>query len=176
MREIFTAHFESPIGWVEIQAVRQGILSLNFVETAGAVRRRDSDVSGQPEVLKAGLAQIGEYFRGARSSFSLPLALEGSDFQMNVWKALLRVPYGETTTYRDLAVAVGNTKATRAVGGANHRNPISIIVPCHRVVGSDGRLTGYGGGLWRKEWLLRHERRHTRDKSSTGLQPGGLSA
>lgn len=162
MREIFTAHLESPIGWVEIQAVRQGILSLNFVEKIESGRRPGVGASDPPEVLKAGLAQIGEYFRGARSSFSVPLALEGTDFQMNVWKALLRVPYGETTTYLDLAAAVGNRKATRAVGGANHRNPISIIVPCHRVVGSDGRLTGYGGGLWRKEWLLAHERKHPR--------------
>lgn len=162
MREIFTAHLESPIGWVEIQAVRQGILSLNFVEKIESGRRPAAGASDPPEVLKAGLAQIGEYFRGARSSFSVPLALEGTDFQMNVWKALLRVPYGETTTYLDLAAAVGNRKATRAVGGANHRNPISIIVPCHRVVGSDGRLTGYGGGLSRKEWLLAHERKHPR--------------
>ncbi|MGZ7065727.1 MAG: methylated-DNA--[protein]-cysteine S-methyltransferase, partial [Candidatus Aminicenantales bacterium] len=95
MREIFTAHLESPIGRVEIQAVRQGILSLNFVETLESGRRPVIEASGQPEVLKAGLTQIGEYFRGARSSFSLPLALEGTDFQMDVWKALLRVPYGE---------------------------------------------------------------------------------
>jgi len=162
MREIFTAHLESPIGWVEIQAVRQGILSLNFVEKVAPGRRPGVDASGRPEVLKAGLAQIGEYFRGARTSFSLPLALEGTDFQMSVWKALLRVPYGETASYRDLAAAVGNAKATRAVGGANHRNPVSIIVPCHRVIGSDGRLTGYGGGLWRKEWLLEHERKRAR--------------
>ncbi|MGA2531840.1 MAG: methylated-DNA--[protein]-cysteine S-methyltransferase [Candidatus Aminicenantales bacterium] len=159
---MFTAHFESPIGWVEIRAVRQGILSLNFVEKLETRRRPVVEASGRPEVLKAGLTQIGEYFRGARSSFSLPLALEGTDFQMDVWKVLLRVPYGETTTYLDVAAAVGNMKATRAVGGANHRNPISIIVPCHRVVGSDGRLTGYGGGLWRKEWLLAHERKHAR--------------
>lgn len=162
MREIFTAHLESPIGWVEIQAVRQGILSLNFVEKLESCRHPGFDASGQPEVLKAGLVQIGEYFRGARLSFSLPLALDGTDFQMKVWKALLRVPYGKTTTYRDLAATVGNPKATRAVGGANHRNPISIIVPCHRVVGSDGRLTGYGGGLWRKDWLLAHEKKHAR--------------
>lgn len=162
MRETFTVYLESPIGWVEIQAVRHGILSLDFVEKAETGLRPDGPASGQPEVLKAGLAQIGEYFRGSRTSFSLPLALEGTDFQMKVWRELLRVPYGTTTTYRDLATAVGNTKATRAVGGANHRNPISVIVPCHRVVGSDGRLTGYGGGLWRKEWLLEHERKHAR--------------
>lgn len=168
MREIFTAHLESPIGWVEIQAVRQGILSLNFVEKPESGRRPGVDASGQPEVLKAGVTQVGEYFRRVRSSFSVPLALEGTDFQMKVWKALLRVPYGETTTYLDLAAAVGNTKATRAVGGANHRNPISVIVPCHRVVGSDGRLTGYGGGLWRKEWLLAHERKHARRRHPAG--------
>lgn len=163
MREIFTVHVESPIGWLEIQAEDRGILSVNFVKNAGDGRRPNREAPGQPEVLKACVSQLGEYFRGQRTSFSLPLRVEGTGFQMKVWGALLRIPYGKTTSYRDLAAAVGNRKATRAVGGANHRNPVSIIVPCHRVVGSDGRLTGYGGGLWRKEWLLGHERKHARD-------------
>jgi methylated-DNA-[protein]-cysteine S-methyltransferase len=160
MAETFTARLESPIGWLEIQADRRQILSVNFIESPAAVGRCDGEESGRPEVLEACLGQLGEYFRGRRSSFSLPLNLEGTGFQRRVWTALLRVPYGKTTTYRDLAEAAGNRRATRAVGGANHRNPISIIVPCHRVVGCDGRLTGYGGGLWRKEWLLCHEREH----------------
>jgi methylated-DNA-[protein]-cysteine S-methyltransferase len=103
--------------------------------------------------------QLDEYFKGGRTVFSLKLDLRGTAFQKQIWAKLLQVKFGRTTTYKALAEAVGRPAATRAVGGANHRNPVSIIVPCHRVVGSDGRLTGYGGGLWRKEWLLRHERR-----------------
>ena len=110
-----------------------------------------------PAPLADGLAQLDEYFRGDRTAFTVKLDLRGTDFQKKVWAKLLGVQFGKTTTYKDLAGAVGNPAATRAVGGANHRNPVSIIVPCHRVVGSDGRLTGYGGGLWRKDWLLRHE-------------------
>jgi methylated-DNA-[protein]-cysteine S-methyltransferase len=103
------------------------------------------------------VAQLDEYFLGERRTFAVKLDLRGTDFQMKVWKALRSVEFGRTVTYKDLAKAVGCPAGTRAVGGANHSNPVSIIVPCHRVVGSDGRLTGYGGGLWRKDWLLRHE-------------------
>jgi methylated-DNA-[protein]-cysteine S-methyltransferase len=162
MPEIFTDHLETPIGRLEIRSVNAGILSVNFVERPGGGRRKRPEAHGRPAVLEACLSQLGEYFRGERTSFDLPLRLEGTDFQRRVWSALVRIPYGRTTTYLDLAAAVGNVRATRAVGGANHRNPVSIIVPCHRVIGSDGGLTGYGGGLWRKEWLLDHERKHLR--------------
>jgi methylated-DNA-[protein]-cysteine S-methyltransferase len=162
MPETFIAHLKSPIGWLEIQAGSEGILAVNFIERKGGGRRKEPEAD-RPEALKACLDQLGEYFRGQRTSFSVPLALGGTRFQRKVWDALLKVPFGKTVSYGDLAVTVGNPKATRAVGGANHHNPVSVIVPCHRVVGSDGRLTGYGGGLWRKEWLLAHEREHARD-------------
>lgn len=158
MPQTFSAYFESPIGWVRIRSDDDALLSLDFVEPPGAAERAGADAAGRPWVLAEALGQLDGYFRGERTSFSLPLRLEGTPFQCRIWDLLLRIPYGKTTTYRELAEAAGNARATRAVGGANHRNPVSIVVPCHRVVGSDGRLTGYGGGLWRKEWLLRHER------------------
>ena len=105
--------------------------------------------------------QLDEYFQAKRKVFELALAPQGTDFQKRVWAQLLEIPYGETVSYLDVARAIGNAKSIRAVGAANGANPLSIIVPCHRVIGSDGKLTGYGGGLWRKEWLLNHERRHS---------------
>lgn len=101
--------------------------------------------------------QLEEYFAGKRTTFDLPLAPTGTAFQQRVWKALREVPFGKTASYGDIARRIGNPKGVRAVGLANGRNPISIVVPCHRVIGSDGSLTGYGGGLDRKQWLLRHE-------------------
>ena len=103
--------------------------------------------------------QLEEYFAGKRFKFSLPIELEGTNFQKRVWQALTCIPYGEVWSYRELAQAVGNPKACRAVGMANHNNPISIIIPCHRVIGADGSLTGYGGGLDKKQYLLELEQR-----------------
>lgn len=102
--------------------------------------------------------ELDEYFAGRRKEFDLPLAAEGTAFQQKVWAALCTIPYGETRTYGELAAQIGRPKACRAVGGANHKNPLSIVVPCHRVVGADGSLTGYGGGLPMKEFLLKLER------------------
>jgi methylated-DNA-[protein]-cysteine S-methyltransferase len=148
--------YASPIGTIEIEGSEAGVSALNFVDAKSG--RADRRAKGpRPAPLADGLAQLDEYFRGDRTSFSVKLDLRGTDFQKKVWAKLLRVGFGKTTTYKALAKAIGNPASTRAVGGANHRNPVSIIVPCHRVVGSDGRLTGYGGGLWRKDWLLRHE-------------------
>jgi methylated-DNA-[protein]-cysteine S-methyltransferase len=153
---LFVTSYDSPIGRIEIRGSEAGISGLEFVDPGGARPRRKS-ASSLPAPLAEALEQIDEYFRSVRTAFSVALDLRGTDFQKRVWAKLLRVKFGRTTTYKDLAAAVGRPAATRAVGGANHRNPVSIIVPCHRVVGSDGRLTGYGGGLWRKDWLLRHE-------------------
>ena len=103
--------------------------------------------------------QLSEYFAGARTVFDLPTAATGTPFQQRVWQALRAIPHGRTASYGDIARAIGNPKAVRAVGLANGRNPLSIVVPCHRVIGSDGSLTGYGGGVERKQWLLAHEAR-----------------
>jgi methylated-DNA-[protein]-cysteine S-methyltransferase len=110
-------------------------------------------------VLKETARQMHEYLRGQRKEFELPLAPQGTPFQLSVWKALQQIPYGETRSYKDIACAIGNPKAVRAVGGANHNNPISFIIPCHRVIGADGSMVGYGGGLELKKTLLELEAR-----------------
>ncbi len=150
------AYFESPIGTIEVRGTEAGVSDLNFVKTKGS-RRVGASRKDLPAPLADALAQLEEYFLGKRRVFTVKLDLGGTEFQRRVWKELLAVGFGRTTTYKAIAETIGRPAATRAVGGANHSNPVSIIVPCHRVVGSDGRLTGYGGGLWRKEWLLRHE-------------------
>ena len=142
--------YPSPIGLVEIGGTTKQILSLYFVD------ERRPDVEPHGELQKA-LSQVGEYFNGVRREFDLNLGLHGTAFQEQVWRQLLTVPYGSVATYQAIARAIGRPKAVRAVGAANGQNPISILVPCHRIIGSNGKLTGYGGGLWRKEWLLRHE-------------------
>jgi methylated-DNA-[protein]-cysteine S-methyltransferase len=154
--ETQTAYYVSPIGLVEIKGSDSGVSELRFV-AAREPRSARAGKGSLPAPVSDCLKQLDEYFQGERKSFSVKLDLRGTDFQKNVWAKLRSVAFGKTTTYKALAGAVGNPAATRAVGGANHRNPVSIIVPCHRVVGSDGHLTGYGGGLWRKDWLLRHE-------------------
>ena len=115
---------------------------------------------GTVEPLASTLTQLKEYFAGTRRSFDLPLRLQGTEFQQRVWQELTQIPYGETWSYGQLAKRIGKPSASRAVGLANGRNPISILVPCHRVIGADGSLTGYGGGLERKQWLLAHEGLH----------------
>lgn len=113
------------------------------------------------DVLAAAANQLTEYFAGDRKEFDLPLRPIGTKFQVRVWRALQQIPYGATWSYRELATAVGNPSASRAVGLANGRNPLSIVIPCHRVIGADGSLTGYGGGIERKRWLLGLEQRET---------------
>lgn len=154
--DVSIAYYESPIGTIEIRGSEAGVSGLSFVDLKEerAARRIKT---APPGPVADGLAQLEGYFRGARKAFSVKLDLRGTPFQMRVWAELLRIGFGRTTTYKALAAAVGKPAATRAVGGANHSNPVSIIVPCHRVIGIAGQLTGYGGGLWRKEWLLRHE-------------------
>jgi methylated-DNA-[protein]-cysteine S-methyltransferase len=119
-------------------------------------RQEDANAGPLPEAVR----QLEEYFAGNRRVFDLPLHLDGTEFQLRVWRALTEIPYGETRSYGELAQYIGNPNASRAVGLANGRNPISILVPCHRVIGADGSLTGYGGGLPRKQWLLAHEGLH----------------
>jgi methylated-DNA-[protein]-cysteine S-methyltransferase len=142
--------YESPIGWIEMKGSEDEILSLSFID------QPRSEFVTSP-VLEAAIRQLSEYFMGPRCAFDLPLALHGTSFQCRVWEQLMTLPYGRVATYQEIAQAIGRPQAVRAVGAANARNPISIIVPCHRVIGSDGSLTGYGGGIWRKEWLLKHE-------------------
>lgn len=150
MNPVYRAFFRSPIGYIEVTGTEKGIRSLYFLD----FRVRSRPV---PSCLKSCMVQLGEYFHGARREFDLELDLEGTPFQLDVWKALAEIPYGTTITYFELARKMGNPKAQRAVGHANGQNPVSVIIPCHRVIGSDGRLVGYRAGLRRKKWLLEHE-------------------
>jgi methylated-DNA-[protein]-cysteine S-methyltransferase len=146
----YYAYYDSPIGLIEVGATDESVTSLFFVN-----ERREGATSNV--VSAEAIRQLDEYFAGKREEFELPLKLTGTEFQRQVWTELTSIPFGQTVSYGDLARAIGKPTAVRAVGAANGDNPISIIVPCHRVVGSDGGLTGYGGGLERKEWLLKHE-------------------
>jgi len=144
------------IGTLHLYAKRGKLARLDFAE-----QDLIADTSGAPEdelVLAQTITQLDEYFAGKRKTFDIPLLMEGTDFRVKVWDALLTIPYGQSISYKELAERLGSPKAVRAVGGANHHNPIPIIVPCHRVIGANGSLTGYGGGLDRKDWLLRFEK------------------
>ncbi len=143
----------SPIGIIEIKGDSLNICRIGFFERTDTL---SNNGAGLP-LLKECAIQLDEYFKGKRRIFDLPLKLDGSPFQKKVWKKLSDIPYGETVSYSDIAEEIGNPDAVRAVGGANNRNPVGLIIPCHRVIGKDGSLTGYGGGLWRKQWLLEHE-------------------
>lgn len=136
---------------LEISGTDEAIESVAFVDAAGEALRAD-----HPLAVRA-CVELREYFDKSRTEFTLPLAPQGTQFQQTVWKELERIPFGTKRSYNDVAVAVGDPKTVRAVGNANGRNPIAIIIPCHRVIGANGKLVGYGGGLWRKEWLLEHE-------------------
>lgn len=151
MSEPYQAFFSSEIGNIRITANETAVETLYFVEETAAPSPE------MPPVLQECLRQLEAYFRGELKDFSLKLQPQGTAFQQSVWQQLLEVPYGSTATYLDIARRLGDRNAVRAVGSANGRNPISLIIPCHRIIGANGRLIGYGGGLWRKEWLLRHE-------------------
>ncbi len=146
------AYYNSPIGVIELVSDESSILELSFVEESGETH------DNAPAILNNALTQIDEYFKGTRKVFDLKLCTRGTAFQENVWHQLTKVAYGRTATYGEIARAIGNEKASRAVGGANNKNKIAIIIPCHRIIGSTGKLIGYEGGLWRKEWLLKHEK------------------
>jgi methylated-DNA-[protein]-cysteine S-methyltransferase len=142
---------KTPLGFAKLEGDENGISSLTILNDEVKV----SDIV--PESLEEATLQINEYFKGDRSQFSLQLNPNGTDFQKRVWDQLLTIPYGKTTSYLQLSIELGDVKAIRAVANANGKNPLWIIIPCHRVIGSDGSLTGYAGGLSRKQWLLEHE-------------------
>jgi methylated-DNA-[protein]-cysteine S-methyltransferase len=144
------AIYSSPVGLLNITGTDAGIRSIlygDFVKENGKV----------PECLVECIHQLDEYFNGRRKVFNLLLDAEGTDFQLRIWKLLQDIPFGRTLSYLELAMISGDAKAVRAVGHANGQNKLNIVVPCHRVIGSNQKLIGYGGGLWRKEWLLKHE-------------------
>ena len=137
--------------------------SVTLVEEDGALLAISTHhvyegICQETTLIKEAHQQLSEYLKGERKSFDLPLRMKGTDFQQRVWNALLKIPYGETRSYKQIAEAIGNPKAVRAVGMANNRNPLLIVVPCHRVIGADGKLVGYGAGIEKKEFLLRLEK------------------
>jgi len=151
--ETFISYYESPLGRLRIAATDSYVRSVEFV----------GDAAGPASLSSMGAscrAQLDEYFAGSRKTFDLPLQQEGTPFQQKVWKLLQDIPYGKTFSYQHLARQYGDLKAIRAVAAANGRNALAIIIPCHRVIGTNGTLTGYAGGLWRKQWLLQHEAKH----------------
>lgn len=150
-----TTYYKTPIGIAEIIGDTNGIQSISVL---------DEDTSDTldmtaniPQELQDCVTQLDEYFKGERVDFDLKLNPKGTDFQKTVWDELLNIPFGKTRTYLEQTKYIGDPKAIRAVASANGRNPIWIVIPCHRVIGSDGSLTGYAGGVWRKKWLLEHE-------------------
>lgn len=149
-------YVQAPIGKIYLSATPTHITHLNFEGQT----LPEGFVEGQTPLLQEAARQLTAYFAGTLHNFTLPIAPEGTDFRRKVWQQLCCIPYGETTSYGALAAAIGNPKASRAVGGANHHNPIAIIIPCHRVIGNNGDLTGFGGGLATKAFLLQLEAQH----------------
>jgi methylated-DNA-[protein]-cysteine S-methyltransferase len=149
------------VGTLTVYADDRGLVAIVWPgETPGRVPLSESVESSTDPVLRAAADQLDAYFSGTLRDFDLPLAPRGTDFQVRAWRALATVPYGETRSYAAQAASIGAPTAVRAVGAANGRNPLSIVLPCHRIVGSDGSLTGFAGGLDAKRFLLDHERRH----------------
>lgn len=146
-----TAIIDSPLGHIKIEGDEQGIIAIIFIESSEII---DPVI---PEILEDIVYQLKEYFKGERNTFDIPLNPQGTNFQKKVWRQLQEIPFGKTVSYMDMAKELGDPKVIRAAASANGKNPISIIIPCHRVIGSDGSLTGYAGGLHRKKWLLAHE-------------------
>ena len=166
---IVTAQINTPLGMMVAGAVEEGICLLEFTDR----RMLNTEYKDLTRLLKANIAEgenkhiesvrkeLGEYFEGKRKEFTVPLVTPGTGFQQTVWKELQKIPFGSTRSYQEQAVAVKKPDSVRAVANANGMNRISIIIPCHRVIGSDGQLTGYGGGLKRKKWLLDHEKKYS---------------
>ncbi len=166
---MFFDHFDSPIGPLLLVADGQGLTYIGLPRR-GLAQEPPPDAQHKPAKLRTAQRQFEEYFAGTRRTFDLPLHPHGTSFQLEVWGALLTIPYGETASYAQIAQRIRRPSAVRAVGAANGANPLSIIVPCHRVIGSDGDLTGYGGGLPAKRWLLAHERTHA-PRATLVLEP-----
>jgi methylated-DNA-[protein]-cysteine S-methyltransferase len=155
-----TIFYHSPIGILELSGNTNALTSLLFINAWKGKKINENEIIFLPPtlpILKKCVQQLNEYFAGTLKQFDIPFLLNGTPFQQQVWTALNNIAYGHTISYLTLSKRIGNVKAIRAVGTANGNNAISIIIPCHRVIGSNGDLVGYGGDLWRKKWLLDHE-------------------
>jgi methylated-DNA-[protein]-cysteine S-methyltransferase len=160
---------DSPVGPLLLAASDDGLHAIEFSRSRHPVPRGGDWREGDHRLLREARRQLAEYFAGRRRSFDLPLAPEGTGFQREVWHALATIPYGETVSYAQLAARIGRPKAMRAVGAANGRNPLPIVLPCHRVIGADGSLTGFGGGLDTKRFLLELEGALAREQARADL-------
>lgn len=155
---LYCQYLTSPVGRLQLVANDEALMGILWdCETANRVRLGEMVEDATHPILLKAKRQLLEYLAGERQVFDVPLAFKGTDFQKKVWQALLTIPYGETRSYQDIAIQIGNIKAVRAVGAANAKNPISIITPCHRVIGANGKMVGFAGGLDRKEILLKIE-------------------
>ncbi len=154
MPELYYTYYQSPIGLIKIGGTDSYICELGFIDNTDQVIHGEPGIS---EVIHQCTEELIEFFNGRRRVFNIPVHQEGTVFQQKVWGELLQIPYAKTISYLDLAKTTGDAKAVRAVANTSGKNKIAIIIPCHRVIGSDKTLTGYGGGLWRKKWLLQHE-------------------
>jgi methylated-DNA-[protein]-cysteine S-methyltransferase len=154
MMNLYTTYYSSPVGLLKLQCSDKHIKSVSFIDTEDCIQ------NDEHKLLHACVKQLEEYFAGKRKQFTLPLNQDGTEFQEKVWDLLYKIPYGKTISYNELAKQYGDLKAIRAVASANGKNNIAIIVPCHRVIGSNHSLIGYAGGLWRKKWLLDHEAKY----------------
>jgi methylated-DNA-[protein]-cysteine S-methyltransferase len=155
MTNIIQTRISSPLDPLIIQATANGVSYVGFYPPTDYVEMPFEEITN-PHIIECA-TQLGEYFNKQREEFTLTLDTQGTRFQQDVWHALMRVPFGHTQSYKEIAQKLENPKAVRAVGAANGKNPVSIIVPCHRIIGANGKLTGYAGGLDRKLWLLKHE-------------------
>jgi len=155
-KKVYITSMQSPLGLLVIKGTDEAIIEIMFADTPLPTDHKI------PDVMKQCIVQLEEYFEGTRQSFDIAIAPQGTDFQIQVWELLLRIGYAGTETYAELSKLLGDEKKARAVGNATGKNPIAIVVPCHRLLGSDNSLTGYAGGLWRKQWLLDHEAEHGR--------------
>lgn len=153
MSPISKTYYDSPVGILELSATNKGLSGLCFVEE----KNEDEILNG---ILENTIQQLDEYFNEGRKEFDIPIDVEGTEFQQRVWGELIKIPFGITKTYLDVAKNLGDRNSLRAVGLANGKNKIAIIIPCHRVIGAKGELTGFAGGIWRKKWLLDHESKY----------------
>jgi methylated-DNA-[protein]-cysteine S-methyltransferase len=147
-------HYNSPIGTLKLVCSNEALEELAFCTC------KAQNTQNLPQIILTCKEQLDSYFKGELREFDIPIKFsKGTPFQQSVWQELAKIPYGQTKSYKEIATSINNPKAVRAVGGANNKNPISIIIPCHRVIGADGKLVGYGGELWRKEFLLNLEKK-----------------
>jgi methylated-DNA-[protein]-cysteine S-methyltransferase len=154
LAELFTTYYHSPVGLLKISGTEDYITEVTFHDNS---EKSEGSTKHLPPMVIQCIEQLIQYFNGQRRVFELPINQTGTPFQQTVWNELAVIPFGKTMSYIQLAIKTGDPKATRAVASANGKNNVAIIIPCHRVIGADKKLVGYGGGLWRKKWLLEHE-------------------